>query len=566
MAAHHGRHWTRRSAGRIVGAALLLAALAFAAVRLRPSASAAVAGLANLPGLALRSLARMAVAYLLSLAFALAYGAGAAQSRRTGRVLLPLLDVLQSIPVLGFFPVAVAFFAGLLPGAGGMELASVFLIFTGMAWNMAFGVYEGLSTIPADLAEAMASFGVAGRLRALRLLLPAAVPKLVYNSIVSWAGGWYFLIACEIISVGGRRRPLPGLGSYLQATSDAGDLPGNLAGLAVLVGMVVALDLALWRPLSVWAERFRYGQGGSTAPESSRVLDWWLAARGPRALRRAATVALRPLLAPAGSAWDRLGALRPRTRRALLRVAAALGLAGAAGLALAAGRGIARLVASPWPDRAAEIPLAILASTGRLAAAYLLALAWTVPVAVWAGSRPRVARVVRPLAEIGASVPAIALFPLMVVLLVRHIGVNGAAVLLVLTGMQWYLLFNGLAGVTAIPEELREVARSLGLPWRMRLRALVLPAAAPALVTGSITGWGGGWNALIVSEQLSYAGVTYSAFGIGALLDDATYVGGGDPLLLALCLAAMIATIALLNRLVWRRLQAWSAETYRLES
>jgi NitT/TauT family transport system permease protein len=549
-----------------VGAALLLAALAFAAVRLRPSASAAVAGLADLPGLALRSLARMAVAYLLSLAFALAYGAAASQSRRAGRVLLPLLDVLQSIPVLGFFPVAVAFFAGLLPGAGGMELASVFLIFTGMAWNMAFGVYEGLSTIPADLAEAMASFGVAGRLRALRLLIPAAVPKLVYNSIVSWAGGWYFLIACEIISVGGRRRALPGLGSYLQATSDAGDLPGNLAGLAVLVGMVVVLDLALWRPLSVWAERFRYGQGGPAAPESSRILDWWLAARGPRALRRVAAVALGTLLAPAASAWDRLVALRPRTRRALLRVAAALGLAGTAGLAFAAGRGIARLVASPWPDRAAEIPLAILASTGRLAAAYALALAWTVPVAVWAGSRPRVARVVRPLAEVGASVPAIALFPLMVALLVRHIGVSAAAVLLVLTGMQWYVLFNGLAGVTAIPEELRELARSLGLPWRMRLRTLVLPAAAPALVTGSITGWGGGWNALIVSEQLSYAGVTYSAFGIGALLDDATYVGGGDPLLLALCLAAMIAAISLLNRLVWRRLQTWSAETYRLES
>jgi len=559
-----GTRRARRSTGRLLGAALLLAALALVAVRLRPSASGAAAGLADLPGLALRSLGRMAAAYLLSLPFALAYGAGAAKSRRAGRVLLPVLDVLQSIPVLGFFPVAVAFFAGLLPGAAGMELASVFLIFTGMAWNMAFGVYEGLSTIPADLAEATASFGVAGRLRAARLLFPAAVPKLVYNSIVSWAGGWYFLIACEIISVGGQRRALPGLGSYLQATSDAGDLPANLAGLAVLVGLVVAIDLALWRPLSVWAERFRYGQGGSAAPESSRLLDWWLAARGPRALRRAAASALGLLLAPAGAAWDRLAALRPRARRALARIAAALGLAGAAALALAAVRGIVRLAASPWPARAAEIPLALLASTGRLLAAYALALAWTVPVAVWAGSRPRAARVVRPLAEIGASVPAIALFPLMVAVLIRHIGVSSAAVLLVLTGMQWYLLFNGLAGVSAIPEDLREAARSLGLPWRMRLRKLVLPAAAPSLVTGSITGWGGGWNALIVSEQLSYAGVTYSAYGIGALLDDATYRDGGDPLLLALCLAAMVAAIALLNRLVWRRLQAWAAETFRI--
>jgi NitT/TauT family transport system permease protein len=560
-----GTRRARRSTGRLLGAALLLAALALVAIRLRPSASGAPAGLAELPGLALRSLARMSAAYLLSLFFALAYGAAAAHGQRSGRVLLPVLDVLQSIPVLGFFPVAVAFFAGLLPGAAGMELASVFLIFTGMAWNMAFGVYDGLTTIPADLAEAAAGFGVAGRLRAMRLLFPAAVPKLVYNSIVSWAGGWYFLIACEIISVGGRRRALPGLGSYLQATSDAGDLVANAAGLAVLVGLVVALDLALWRPLSAWSERFRYGQGAASTPESSRLLDWWLAARGPRALRRIAAAALRAPLALLARAWDRLAGLRPPARRALARISAALGLAGGALLALAAARGIARLAASPWPARAAEIPLALLASTGRLLAAYALALAWTVPVAVWAGWRPRAARVVRPLAEIGASVPAIALFPLMVAVLVRHIGVSVAAVLLVLTGMQWYLLFNGLAGVSAIPEDLREATRSLGLPWRMRLRKLVLPAAAPSLVTGSITGWGGGWNALIVSEQLSYAGVTYSAFGIGAILDDATYRDGGDPLLLALCLAAMVAAIAVLNRLVWRRLQAWAAETFRIE-
>jgi len=560
-----GTRRARRSTARLAGAALLLAALALAAVRLRPSASGVPAGLADLPGLALRSLARMSAAYLLSLAFALAYGGAAARSRRAGRVLLPVLDVLQSIPVLGFFPVAVAFFAGLLPGAAGMELASVFLIFTGMAWNMAFGVYEGLSTIPADLAEAAAGFGVSGRLRAMRILLPAAVPKLVYNSIVSWAGGWYFLIACEIISVGGKRRALPGLGSYLQSTSDAGDLAANAAGLAVLVVLVVALDLVLWRPLSAWSERFRYGQAGTSTPDSSRVLDWWLAARGPRALRRAAAAALRTPLALLGRAWDRLAALHPRARRALVRACAALGIAGAGWLGISLVRGIARLAASPWPERAAEIPLAILASTGRLLAAYALALAWTVPVAVWAGSRPRVSRVVRPLAEVGASVPAIALFPLMVAVLVRHIGVSVAAVLLVLTGMQWYLLFNGLAGVSAIPEDLREAARSLGLPWRMRLRALVLPAVAPSLVTGSITGWGGGWNALIVSEQLSYAGVTYSAFGIGALLDDATYRGGGDPLLLALCLGAMVATIAVLNRLVWRRLQVWTAETFRIE-
>jgi NitT/TauT family transport system permease protein len=242
------------------------------------------------------------------------------------------------------------------------------------------------------------------------------------------------------------------------------------------------------------------------------------------------------------------------------------GLFLAAWAALAAGRGVLHLAALPWPARAHEIPLAVLASAGRLAAAYALSLAWTLPVALWAGAVPAVARAVRPLAEVGASVPAVALFPLVVVILVRHIGASGAAVLLVLTGMQWYLLFNLLSGVAAIPEDLKEAARSLGLPRSMRLRKLTLPAAAPSLLTGSITAWGGGWNALIVSEQVSYAGVTYSAFGIGALLDDATYLGGGDPLMLALCLAAMVATIALLNWLLWRRLYAWAAETFRLEA
>ena len=547
----------------LAGFALILAACV-------PTRGGAASELARLPFFAFRSLLRMTAAYGLSLAFALAYGYACAVSKRAERILLPILDVLQSIPVVGFFPVAIGFFASLAPGVLGIELASVFLVFTGMAWNMAFGVYEGLSTIPPDLTEASGSFGVKGSLRIARLLFPAVIPKLVYNSIVSWAGGWYFLIASEIISVGGVQQTLPGLGSFLQATSERGQLGANLAGVATLIGVVVALDILFWRPLSAYADRFRYEQTATAPQEQSRILEWWLRSRAAHHLRGGLAAGLRAIVTPlalvARVIWSSLGRSPGRALAALRFLPfAVLGLVAVwTGWELLLG--VRFLVRTPWPAEARQIPLALAASTGRLAAAYVLSLAWTIPVAVWAGSRPRVLRLVRPIAEVGASVPAIALFPLIVVLLIRVIGVNGASVLLVLTGMQWYLLFNLLSGVSAIPEDLREASRSIGLSWRQRFFKLELPAAAPSLMTGTITSWGGGWNALIVSEQLSYGGQTYTAFGIGALLDQATYQGKGDPVLLALSLISMVVTIVLLNHFVWRKLYAWSVERFRLEA
>jgi NitT/TauT family transport system permease protein len=556
--------------------ALLLAALAIAAFYgsrtylLGPGFVVPVE-LPRLPLYALYSFARMLAAYLISLLFSLSYGYLAATSRRAERLLIPTLDILQSVPILGFFPAAIYLFVSLTGGGRlGVELASVFLIFTSQAWNMAFGVYEAILTIPQDAHEALAAFGAGRWLAFRRLLLPACVPKLVYNTIMSWAGGWYFLMAAEIIAIGPARYDLPGLGSLMYRAAEEGRLGLMLLALGALIGLIVAMDLLLWRPLSVWAETFRY-EFAASSPGRSAVLDWWHrsgAVRQMKALlRRAAGLAGSVLAGLARRSPAR--ALSTGEAHRLWR-ACGLGL-GIAGLALlgyltwAAGSALVRALAQPWPREAAQIPLAILASFGRLALAYVISLAWTVPLSIWIGENERVARIATPIAEIGASVPATALFPLIILFVIRVFGgMNVASVLLILTGMQWYLLFNLIAGARAIPQDLKEMARSLRLSrWRY-WRRVVLPALSPSLLTGSITGWGGGWNALIVAEYIVYNQRAYQVVGIGALLDRATYELGSGALIF-LTLSAMVIVILLLNRLLWRRLYRLAVARYRIE-
>ena len=533
--------------------------------------------LLHLADYALASYLRMLVAYLFSLLFAVIFGSLAATSTNRERLMIPMLDILQSVPVLGFFPAAVYFFVRMTHGTRpGVEAAAIFLIFTSQAWNMAFGVYEGITTIPADAREVVTSFGCGRWKTFLRLFFPSAVPKLVYNSILSWAGGWYFLIACEIIAIGPVRYRLPGLGSYLIRVTEEGDLAGAFMGLGVLTAIIVAMDLLLWRPLSVWAQKFRYEFTAETAePDRSLPLVF---AGGAQILRRARrlTRPFRRWMVLRRKIWSRRirksAAILSRSRILPTALGAARGALFWMTLALGAyagGRALLILLhslAPPWPEQAYHIPLYLLFSMLRLLAAYALSLIWTVPLALWVGESPRVARVVTPLAEIGASLPATALFPLIVVGVIRFAGgMNLASVLLVITGMQWYLLFNLIAGVRSIPGELKEAARALGLSRWMTWKRLVLPAILPSLITGSITAWGGGWNALIVSEYLVYREKVYSVRGIGSLLDNATYVSG-DRQLILLTLVSLTATIVLLNRFIWRRAYALASDRYRIEA
>ncbi len=526
----------------------------------------------HLPYYAFCSFYRMLAAYVLALLFSIVYGLAAARGRAWERILIPAVDVAQSVPVVGFFPAAIYFFVALTHGSRlGVEMAAVFLIFTSQAWNMTLGVFEAVKTIPADSLEAFEAFGVTGWLRLKRLLLPACVPKLVYNSILSWVAGWYFLIACEIITVGPAHYRLPGLGSFLMEAADRARPLEMVMGLAVLLLIIVVMDVVAWQPLSVWAEKFRYEFAAAPPVAGSFGMTKVFGAIGP-----AVAHALRALLLPAGQALSRAAAALPRLpereRPRLARAARILRAAAGVGFGLLLAWGIMRSVAAlihalsqPWPAEVSRIPGATVASMLRLIAAYAVSLAWTLPVALAASESPRFSRFVAPAAEIVGSIPATALFPLIVLFVIKVTGgMNLASILLILTGMQWYLLFNLLAGVSQLPEDLKEAARAFGLSRAATWRKLTLPALVPSLITGSITAWGGGWNALILSEYFVYHGHTYQVAGLGALLDAATYQTGNSVMIL-LSLLSMVAVVLVLNHLLWRRLYDFAVDRYRLD-
>ena len=553
---------------RIALAAILLAV---AAVLAFPAQAAAAA---TLPGLALASVTRMVAAYVLSLTFAIVFGLTAATNRRAATVLLPFLDGLQSVPIFGFFPAALLFFVATFHGhPAGLELAVVFLIFTSMAWNMAYGVYESVITIPRDLEVAGQSLGLTGWLRFRRLLFPSMIPKLVYNSMLSWSNGWYFLVASEVFTAFGETHTRPGLGAFIAEAGIAADMGAIALGLGALAAVVLALDALAWRPLSLWSERFRIE---STSREALRVPGpyerfRWL----PRfpGIRANAIGRLRPL----AQAWERASlrlergyvghpaVVRTVRRADMIMFLAIVGIVVVAGLA-----GIAGLVARGLPADASRIPGAVLVSFGRLSLAYVVALAWTVPMAAWIGRDARAARVMTPVLEVFASLPATALLPAILAFSIAVASFAGlvedlAALLIGLFAMQWYLLFNLIAGVRTIPGDLEEAARAFGLRGRTYWRRVLLPALAPSLVTGSITAWGAGWNATIVSEYVPYGGVVYDADGLGAILARATFATPPDPEMVLLSVLAMIAVVLSLNKLVWRPLYRRVATLYRME-
>ena len=577
-----GLKWERRRRDLVYlllfAAVVLVAAFLYergARVRLLPEAIAT--DLVSLAGYTAASFVRMLASYTLSLFFAVICGTMAATSPSRERIILPFLDIMQSIPVLGFFPAAVYFFVRMTHGSRlGVEMAAIFLIFTCQAWNMAFGVYEGISTIPADAREVVTSFGCGKWRTFLRLLLPSAVPKLIYNSILSWAGGWYFLIACEIIALGPARYRLPGLGSYLIRTTEEGNLAGTFAGLAVLTLVVLAMDLLIWGPLSAWAGRFRYEFATEASQQETRLplvfVGGAAVARWIRRFSRPVTrrvrlfrIRLSPLVPEkrlrAGE--EDLLARHPQRHadRFLLASGAAGPLRGSEGGPRPCPRPRAAL-AGGVAENSSLPPPVVSPADGRLRPFPGLdhshgAVGGGEPAGVAhrdapGGGNRRLTSRHRP-------------FPLIIVVVIRTSGgMNLASVLLALTGMQWYLLFNLIAGVRSIPSELKEAARSLGLSRWMTWRKVDLPALLPSLITGSLTAWGGGWNSLIVSEYLVYKEQVYSVRGIGSLLDQATYVTGNQQVIL-LTLVAMVGTIILLNRFVWHRLYALAADRYRIE-
>jgi NitT/TauT family transport system permease protein len=504
------------------------------------------------------SLARLTAAYLVAVVLALVTGHLAARSEFARRLILPTLDVLQSVPILGFFPVAVGFFIGIFHGSAlGVECAAVFLIFTSMFWNMAFGVYESLITVPEELGLAADQFGIRGSLRWSRLILPAVVPGLLYNSLVSWANGWYFLIASEIIAVGPARYTLPGLGSYLAQAVTVGRNEETVIALIVLLVTTVGMHLLLWGPLETWAERFHLEESGDR-PRTPRVA---------RVLGRSNIVrwVTRAVIIPAGQQALGLGGrvldLIGRGRWGIIGLLLAAPALGAYGLL----RMYRLFTARPLSPEIPGIPVDLALSLARVGLGVVISALVSIPLAEVVARHPRWRTSAFAIIQILASVPATAFFPLIVILLTWGMGMNTGAVLLALTTMFWYVLFNVLGAAVAIPKELREVAQSLGLRGVGYLRRVFVPAVLPGLVTGCVTAWGAGWNAMILCEYLQAGQKTYSVRGIGATLDRATYMSG-DMQVVAASLGSMILLIILVNRFFWDPLYERAARHYKMEA
>ena len=514
---------------------------------------------ALLPLYLVRSLARLAMAYGLAVLVALATGHLAARSRFARRLILPTLDVLQSVPILGFFPPAVAVFIGLFGGSAlGVEAAAVFLVFTSMFWNLAFSVYESLITFPEELTLAASSFGLHGPLRWSRVVLPAVMPNLVYNSILSWANGWYFLTASEIIAAGPARYTLPGLGSYLAQAITVGRNDQMLVALLVLLLTTVAMHLLVWSPLETWAERFHVDETGDR-PRTPRV---------GRVLGRSRIVGwvTRTVVVPVGQRVLTAAArLMDLPGRYSFVFAAAVGTAVAAALSYAGWRLHALLTSRPLSFDAREIPVSLLLSFLRVGAGVVLAVLIAVPLAYQTFRNARTRSVVLSILQILGSVPATAFFPLIALLMLRlRLGMNVGAILLVLTGTFFYVMFNVLSGAAAIPRELNEAAEALGIRGPRYVARVFLPAVLPSLVTGCVTAWGGGWNAIIFSEYMVAGGTRYEVKGIGAVLDRATYVTG-DPQMIALSLLSMVTLVVLVNRVFWEPVYQRVAARYKME-
>jgi NitT/TauT family transport system permease protein len=521
------------------------------------------------------SFLRMSAAYALSLGFALAYGYYAATHRTGERVMIPILDILQSVPILGFFPIALVVFAALTPGSWpGVNFASVFLIFTSMAWNMVFGVYESLKTLPAELREAADTFRLRGMLLFRRVLFPATINRLIYNSVLSWTAGWFFLVEAEIFSTNSNQ-VLPGIGSFLSFAASGHNTDAFLAGILVLVVVIAILDFAVWRPLGKWAERFRYDTAPSGEGEMITGTDPTnrfsrVAAYVRQGVRRSVTRISTPLV--------QLAAIAVRPARKSERRQSALGYLGIGAILVIGWLMLIALVVAVFhvftgpilPGvlvQIEQLPFAMGASALRVLAAYLICLAIALPLGMLLTRSARASKFGMPTVEVIASFPATALFPVIIFELIPYISPEGAAILMLMTGMLWYLFFNILSGLRALPPDLDEAAHSFGLQGWKRFTRVVLPGIFPALITGSITAFGGGWNTLIVAEYLNNgSSQSLSLFGIGRAIDlgYALPNQSGYPLMVA-ALLTLVATVVAINELIWKPLYRKAVEKYRYD-
>ncbi len=521
-----------------------------------------------LPAYAFYSMVRIGIAYFLSLTFAITYGYIAAYNPRIEAWMIAVLDILQSIPVLSFLPPVVLAMVALVPGHQmGIEMGVILLIFTGQVWNLAFSFYSSLKSIPREMLEASRIYRYSAWQRFWQLEMPYSAIGLVWNSIVSVAGGWFALMACEMFTMGTRNFQLPGLGSYLQTAAESGDMRALIAGFAVVILIVVATDQLVWRPLIAWSDKFKFEQVESADRVTSPVLEL---------IRRSSLLSELPgrlLTRFEEPIYRRMAATKDcrvvhpldentaghRIPRALWAFAVPAIIV----VCWGALQAVLLLRNLTWPDLQLLLEGAG-ATFLRVNAALLISAAWTIPVGVAIGFSPRLARFIQPIAQVLASVPATAFFPILLIGLVKIGGGLGVgSIALMLLGTQWYILFNVIAGAMSIPSDLREVASLYHFSRWQRWTRLILPGIFPYLITGMVTASGGAWNASVFAEYTHMPGRTLQTIGLGAEISAATDSGRFPILLLATILISLM--VVTMNRLVWRRLYRLAETRYKLE-
>ena len=518
-----------------------------------------------LPEYALRTVLRMLAAMVASLVFTLVYATLAAKSRHAEKVLIPILDILQSVPILGYISFTVTFFLALFPGRVlGAEFAVIFAVFTSQAWNMTFSFYQSLRTVPRDLEEASRNFQLSAWRKFWKLEVPFAMPGLIWNMMMSASGGWFFVVAAEAITVGDKTITLPGIGAYLARALEERSLAA--VGWVVLTMIVVIglYDQLMFRPLVPWADKFRFEQTAAQTVPQSWVLDL---------LKRARLFRL--LITPFPTLIDTFLRFRlPLPKRRSLRLTAdggtakwfdvvwyALILALAAYVVYRAGSYVAAGVG--WNDVWIAVRYGLYTLTRVFVLIVLSSLVW-VPIGILIGLRPRFAEKIQPLAQFLAAFPANLLFPVFVVGIV-YFNANPDIWLspLIVLGTQWYILFNVIAGATAYPTDLREAAVNFGVRRWQWWRDAMLPGVFPYFLTGAITASGGAWNASIVAESVSWGKTTITAHGLGAYIAQATTAGDFPRLILGIAVMSLLVT--LFNRILWRPLYRYAEERTRLD-
>ncbi len=522
-----------------------------------------------LPYYAGRSLLRMAIAFIGSLIFTFVYGRIAARYKAAEKIMIPLLDILQSVPVLGFMAIAVTPFMDLFPHSLlGVELASIFAIFTSQVWNITFGFYQSISAMPRELHEASEMMGLDSYGRFTRLELPFSMISLVWNGMMSFGGSWFFLAASEAVTVNNLNIQLPGIGSFMARAIEVGNLTALLEAMLTMIIVIVLVDQLVWRPLVAWSQKFKLELSNSSDQPNSWFLQF---------LRRSklATWATEELFSAPFRFVDRLmvrRALRDRDqsgpRRAWSKTSRRTVVVAILCVLLAFGIyygyiGI-RSIAEIGLPLILKIILYGVYTALRVFASTLLALVWTIPVGVAIGLHPKASRFAQPLVQIASSFPANMLFPWVTLLYIDwHVNFQIGSIPLMMLGTQWYILFNVIAGATAIPNDLKEATKVLSLSGFERWKRLLLPAVFPYVITGCITASGGAWNASILAELVHWKDHTLVASGLGALITQATT--HGDLRVTVFCIAVMAALVTVINRSIWRPLLRMADDRFRIE-